>query len=142
MKNQIFNGLLLLLLTTIFCTCGPAHPEPIVYGKDQCAFCRMAIVDVNFGAELVTKKGRVMKYDAAECMANQLSKEAIDFQQLYAVPYDQPATLWPVDSLSFVIDDAFRSPMGANLVAFTPYGALPYQDVSLDWTAVTQRLFE
>ena len=142
MKNRILTGSMLLLLTTLLCTCGPAHPEPIAYGIDQCAFCRMAIVDVNYGSELVTQKGRVMKYDAAECMANHLASETIDFQQLYAVSYDQPSTLWPVDSLAFVIDASFRSPMGANMAAFSPGGALPHQSVSLTWAAVTKKLTE
>ena len=140
MINRMLTGGTLLLLMTLLCTCGPAHPEPISYGTDQCAFCMMAIVDVNYGSELVTKKGRIMKYDAAECLANHLSEEAIDYQQLYAVPYDQPSTLWPVDSLAFVIDSSFRSPMGANLAAFSAGGALPYQDVSLNWAAVTKKL--
>lgn len=140
MKYHILRGTVALLFTALLCTCGPAHPEPIVYGKDQCAFCRMAIVDVNFGSELVTDKGRVMKYDAAECMANQLAKEDLAAAALYAVPYDQPNSLLPVDSLTFLIDPEYRSPMGANLVAFSPSAAGPYRGRGLTWEEVVQKL--
>ena len=44
--------------------------EEINYGVDACAYCKMNIVDPKFGAELITKKGRVYKFDAIECMVN------------------------------------------------------------------------
>ncbi|NJC26978.1 nitrous oxide reductase accessory protein NosL [Neolewinella antarctica] len=140
MKNQVLSGFMSLLLTIFLCTCDRAHPVSIAYGMDQCEFCRMAIVEVNYGAELITEKGRVMKYDAAECMVNHLAQEEIAVQKLYAVPYDQPATLRPVDSLFFVIDASVRSPMGANLAAFSSEGALPKDVIPLDWATVAQML--
>jgi copper chaperone NosL len=54
--------------------CQPTGPDPIAFGKDQCHYCRMTIAEPNYGAELITEKGRVYKYDAAECMVNQLKE--------------------------------------------------------------------
>jgi len=45
------------------------EPDPIRYGKDACAHCKMTIMDKRFSAELITAKGKVFKFDAAECMA-------------------------------------------------------------------------
>jgi len=92
--------------------------EPINYGKDQCDYCRMNISDGNYGAEILTEKGRIYKYDAIECMVMHAEEEGFKNASFYAVPFDRPKTLKPVDSLSFIISKAYRSPMGANLAAF------------------------
>jgi len=139
MKPQNLFAILLILCLSLT-GCGPEHPEPIAYGEDQCAFCRMSIADRQFGAELVTDKGRVLKYDAAECMINQLGDDPLAYRQLYAVAYDRPGSLLPVDSLLFVIDPKFRSPMGADLAAFTRSGGTPHGMPGMDWSEVVQKV--
>src|SRR6056297_631088 len=111
----IFYGFLIAMLA---CTRG-TQPEPIDFGNDQCAYCRMTISDPQFGAELITDKGRISKYDAAECLVNYINESSPTYSQLYAVAYDQPKSLKPVGELHFVISSDFRIPMGANLVAFS-----------------------
>lgn len=93
-------------------------PEPIAFGEDQCAFCRMTIAEPTFGAELITDKGRVLKYDAAECLIDHLATDAPPHKQLLVIAYDNPRQLYPVDSLTFVIAPEYRSSMGANLAGF------------------------
>lgn len=129
-----------LLLALVFTSCGSDHPVAISYGEDQCAYCRMSIADRQYGAELITDKGRVLKYDAAECMINQLAEDPVAHQQLYAVPYDRPGSLLPVDSLRFVIDPRFRSPMGADLAAFSGSGGIPHGIPGMTWREVTEKL--
>jgi len=136
---------ILLLLALLLYSC-QSTPEPIEYGTDQCDFCRMTISNPKFGAELVTDKGRVLKYDAAECMAQQLGdpETAPAYENLYAVAFDDPRHLYPVDSLYFIISPDFRSPMGANLAAFSEPTALEekYQQQLLTWDEVVQNLNE
>ena len=48
--------------------CNP-KAEKINLGKDQCAECKMTIADPKFGAEIVTKKGKVYKFDDTHCIA-------------------------------------------------------------------------
>jgi copper chaperone NosL len=100
----------------------------------------MSIADQQYGSELITDKGRVLKYDAAECMVNQLVKESVAYQRLYAVPYDEPETLKPVDSLIFVIDQQFRSPMGASLAAFSVAGNMPKGAEWISWEDLVTKL--
>jgi copper chaperone NosL len=102
----------------------------------------MTIADPKFGAELITDKGRIYKYDAAECVVNQLAEEATRYQMLLGVAYNDPKQLFPVDSLLFVISPVYRSPMGANLAAF--YRPAP-QDLGpdaqlLSWKEVRRTL--
>ncbi len=62
---------LIFLVSQLLSSCQP-RPEPIHYGQDACDFCRMTIVDKQHAAQMVTEKGRVYKYDAIECMLNDL----------------------------------------------------------------------
>lgn len=109
--------LMTVLLTAFSFGCSTG-PEPIVFGKDQCAFCKMTIADPGFGGELVTDKGRIYKFDATECMVDYVYENDIEFSDKLVIAFDDPKKLHPVDSLSFVIDEKYKSPMGANLAAF------------------------
>ena len=83
----------LMLITGLSCS---TDPEPISFGVDQCTLCRMNISDSKFGAEIVTKKGKIFKYDAAECMLNAMNMEKISFGDaagFYAVDAANPKQL-------------------------------------------------
>ena len=57
----------LLSLALLVASCAP-KAEPIDYGKEECAFCKMTIVSPQFASEVVTQKSKAFKYDAVECM--------------------------------------------------------------------------
>lgn len=104
----------------------------------------MSISDQKFGAELVTDKGRILKYDAAECLVAHLSDGAPPHQALLAVPYDSPGSLTKVEDLNFLISEDYTSPMGANLVAWSEEFNVPEKHLSdlLDWEEIVKRLAE
>ncbi|MCB0396459.1 MAG: copper-binding protein [Flavobacteriales bacterium] len=128
-------ALTFFLCGTIMLAC-TTRPEQINYGKDQCAFCKMTIAELKFGAELVTDKGRIFKYDAIECLLRHIHDDALSYQNLLVVGYDTPKQLHPIDSLIFVNSPNYKSPMGANLAAFFHKNALPESERSkvLEWT--------
>lgn len=128
MKQQ----LLLFIALALFAVSCSQTPEPINFGKDQCTFCKMSISDPKYGAELVTDKGRVHKYDALECMINDLNTNNPAYSNLYAIAYDKPEQLILVDSLVFVISPEYKSPMGANLASFTTENA-PAAERKMVW---------
>lgn len=133
-------GLFASLILVIACV--QNRPHPIAYGKDQCVYCKMTISDQKFGAAVVTQKGRTYYYDAAECTIDHLAEDAVAPHDIYAVGYNDPGILHPVDSLIFVISNEFRSPMGANLAAFVKedLDALAVPGERLDWQQVRERL--
>lgn len=116
MKITLFLSALLILT---LCTSCAIEPEEISYGKDACNFCKMAIVETKYGAEIVTKKGKVFKYDAIECMINEIKKRDVTEIGLFLVTdYDNPKKLIDATQATYLICDQLRSPMGANLSAF------------------------
>jgi copper chaperone NosL len=76
----------------------------------------MTIVEQQYGAEVVTTKGRVYVFDAIECMVN-FSQENTDmkFAHLLVNHYTDPGNLNDATTSTFLISKALPSPMGAFL---------------------------
>lgn len=112
-----------LILSCLVLACTPKQ-EAIAYGENDCSFCKMTIVDKIHGAEFVTTKGKVYKYDAVECMVRTL----IDWEgpeiELYLVNhFETPAELIDARKATFLISKELPSPMGGFLTAFKTDGA-------------------
>jgi copper chaperone NosL len=110
------KNLLYLLISVLFISCS-TDPEPIDYGNEACAFCEMTIVDRSFSAQAVSEKGKQFKYDAIECMVNDLHDhtEAMALQQV--ANFSHPGNMIAVEQALFLVNDSINSPMGANLAA-------------------------
>ena len=108
-----------IVLLGILSSCS-VEPQAIQYGNDACHFCKMTIVDKQHAAEAVTAKGKVFKYDAGECLINDLKqKEDVEMAFLLVNDYANPGDLVDVNSATFLISENIKSPMGANLTAFS-----------------------
>ncbi len=113
MKNLITLFSLLLLFTSC-----QIRPKEINYGEDNCHYCSMTIVDRQHAAEMVTHKGKVYKFDAAECMINSLSEMDPESIALFLVTdYSEPEQLIDAKTATFIISPEIPSPMRANLSA-------------------------
>ena len=109
-----FIGIFILLLT-ISCK---VEPESIVYGKDQCSFCMMNIVDKTHASQYVTKKGKQFKFDAVECLVNDLNqKNEEDLAIILVANYGNPGEMIDAKSATYLISSAIKSPMGVILSA-------------------------
>lgn len=117
MKNTfLYFGLFFLLILS---SC-KVEPEPINYGKDQCHFCKMNIVDKQHAAQMVTSKGKQFKYDAIECMVNELNKNGnIDDIAVLRVSDYGLGVMTDAKTATYLISEKIKSPMGANLSAFS-----------------------
>lgn len=105
-------------LVVVLASCS-IKPEPIQYGMDGCSFCSMTIVDRQHASEYVTKKVKAFKFDATECMMNQLKEVNRDDIALYLVTdYANPGEWVDATKASYLISENIPSPMGAYLSAF------------------------
>lgn len=114
------------IIQTIFClpllalvSCNRDF-EPIDYGKDACADCKMTIVDNKFAAELIDKKGKVFKFDDMLCLKNYIANHpGNETGSVYIEEYlgnlDKPLNAL---TAVYLQHDFFRSPMNGNYAAF------------------------
>jgi len=115
MKNLIWS--IVFILCIIGCS---VSPQPMEYGVDVCYYCSMTVVDQQHGAQLVTAKGRAYKFDAIECMINQMKEMEDTEMGLFLInDYRNPGKLIDATSATFLISPGIPSPMGANLSGFS-----------------------
>lgn len=111
--------LLQLVLGIAYLSSCTSEPKPIQYGNDGCHYCKMTIVDKIHGAEIVTKKGKIYKFDAMECMLNftdDFGEGEIKLQ--LTNHFETPEELINSENSYFLISKKLPSPMGANLTSF------------------------
>ena len=78
-------------------------------------------MDNKFGAEIITKKGKIYKFDAAECMLMFVKQGKIKDEEVgtYLVTdASKPAQFTDAKTSSYLISENFPSPMGANLSTY------------------------
>jgi copper chaperone NosL len=110
---------LLLSFLVLFLASCTVEPEPIQYGKDECHFCKMGIVDAQHGAELVNTHGKCFKFDAIECMVQFLhANPTKEFGMFLVNDYSNPGALIDAQVAHFLVSKEIPSPMGADLSAF------------------------
>ena len=76
---NIKHHLIAFILTgALAASCGRKKPEPIAYGKDSCSECKMTIIDPKFGGEIISKKGKIFKFDDTHCLAKFMERRGIE----------------------------------------------------------------
>ncbi|HXH17978.1 MAG TPA: nitrous oxide reductase accessory protein NosL [Chitinophagales bacterium] len=97
------------------------QPQPIVFGEDQCHHCKMTIADKRYGAEIVTRKGKVFKYDAIECLVSSIYKDesidTSDIHSLWVIDFSEPGKLTDATQCLYLQSYDLPSPMGMFLTA-------------------------
>lgn len=114
-------GILLIGSTFMLGSCSKG-PEPIVSGKDQCAFCKMTITDARFAGELVTEKGRIYKFDDVVCLHDYIEANNStigDSIQLYVTDFENPDILLHYKNAHYFSSEYLNSPMRGNVAAFS-----------------------
>jgi copper chaperone NosL len=126
----------------VFCISCTVSPAKIEYGKDACSFCDMTIVDKTHAAQVVTKKGKPYKYDAVECLINDLAqKKENSFAYILATDFSIPEKLIPVKTATFLISTEIKSPMGANLSVFAnKEQAKHFKGKLFNWEGIKQEI--
>lgn len=114
------RSIFFVLTVVLFMASCNSEPEPIEFGKDNCEFCKMTIMDKKFGAELINPKGKALKFDAIECMVA-YNKVNEDFkpEKYLAVNYETTVELIDAEQAFFLQGENVHSPMGGNIAAFS-----------------------
>jgi copper chaperone NosL len=110
------SALLIPFLLLAGCESGP---QPIDYGKDECAECNMTLVDKHYGTELVTTKGKVFKFDDVNCMIEFARRDpAKHAGTLHVIDFNTPNQFIPAENAVYLHHKKLRSPMRGDVAAF------------------------
>ena len=111
---------LFLAATILFTSCSKGY-KPIDYGSDGCAHCKMTIMDARFGAEIVTGKGKVFKFDDILCLKQYLEEKNIEDEHLmiFVEKYnEQQNDVTDATQAVYIKHESFASPMNGDYAAF------------------------
>ena len=112
------KSLISLTLIILIASCNQS-PKEISYGHEACSFCKMQIMDNRFASQIVTPKGKAIKFDAIECMINYSKTEDQEGSKYYVSDYSSPGIFVEASDAFFLKSQQVPSPMGANLSAYS-----------------------
>jgi copper chaperone NosL len=119
-KTRSALHILSISIFLFFISCS-TEPEPLNFGKDVCHFCKMTLMDKKFGAELVTKKGKVYKFDDMNCFLNFYNSGAEateNFEHTLVVDFSGAGKLIDATHAFYIKSPEIRSPMDGQVAAF------------------------
>lgn len=124
---KTIQATILMTVLLLFITACSQEPATIHYGSDECQHCKMMITDNRFAAQLVTEKGKALKFDAIECLAayKENNSKELKAAKLWVSNYESPGEWLAVPKAQFVKSEVINSPMGASLLA------LPSEDAAI-----------
>jgi copper chaperone NosL len=131
-RSLVFAPMFIFYLTS--CS---VEPEPLKFGSDQCHSCKMTLVDKKFGAEIVTNKGKIYKFDDVNCMINFFNQWNVaeqEMQHLLVVDFSQSEKLMDARNALYIKSEMVKSPMAANVAAFEKKESL--DQFNKDWKGI------
>ncbi|MFN3528869.1 MAG: hypothetical protein ACK417_02980 [Bacteroidia bacterium] len=139
--------LLCFLGVVLLWSCDP-QPRPIEFGKDACNHCKMIISDPRYGAELVTKKGKIFVFDDLNCYWSFRQQQGFTEEEIahsVVFVFNEPQTYVEAGQACFLYAEGIRSPMASGFAAFSSSEACNehrsnWQAVRMSWSDVRQKL--
>lgn len=135
-------------LALLFSNCTVGQPE-IRYGQEECAHCRMNVVDAKFAAAVQTTKGRNYVFDAPECMVPFVGPKGHLVEEevagWYVSDFSHPGELIDAKTAFYLHSPQLKSPMRGNVAAFSSEAdrkeaSVHFPGTLMDWAQV-KKLF-
>ena len=121
MKMKLSSALVTSFILFFLASCS-SRPEPLKIGTDTCHLCKMGIADPKFGSEIITKKGKVYKFDDMGCMIRFMKAGGVDEKSIMrtiVLNYENPNEFIDAEKAVLLSSELTKSPMGFNLAAFS-----------------------
>lgn len=121
--NSHFLKSVPVLLALILASCAvDDKPQTIEAGKENCTSCSMQIVDMKFACEIITNKGKALKFDDLSCLFHYIGSGKIaekDVLRMYVSDYENPDSLIDLKTANLVLGYDIQSPMNGGVAAFS-----------------------
>lgn len=116
-KFTVVASLFFVLPAMFFLISCTTKPSPFVSGQDECHVCKMGLADFRFGGEIITKKGKVYKFDDLRCMISYIKSgtmEEKDISITLTMNFNKPNEFIDVKKAWYLVSPEIRSPMSSN----------------------------
>lgn len=137
---------LLLLLLPLLGSCARREPRPFALREENCGYCRMTISDPRFGGEFVRDNGRVVAFDAIECLASYVRENAAAHGTPYVIDFRHPGRFVKASEAVFLRSSDRSSPMGPGVIAVSARDAAAAQrelgGTQMRWSDVLSMVHE
>lgn len=134
------------LATAVFLSSCNASTSPIVLGKDNCSYCKMPFGNARFGAELISSKGKIYKFDDAHCLKSFMSESGkpTNNAKIYFVDFSGNHSFIEAQKALYLKSEALRTPMNGNIAAFQSEDSIQaakqkFGGTSLTWNEIIQK---
>jgi copper chaperone NosL len=115
-----FPRLALTGLLIVNAGCGSKEIKPIdIAPGDRCAYCRMAISDQRFAAEIISDQGEAFKFDDIGCLEEFFKSKDPTLKVATVFYKDYLTKAWIPVTRATVVETGVSTPMGSGKVAFT-----------------------
>lgn len=114
------KNLVLFILIAIVASCNN-DPKIINYGKDNCDFCKMTIMDDRFPAQCFSKKGKYFKFDDVHCLVEFIRNGGVwsnEIDRIYFADFLNKGKWITPDKAYLLKSEMIKSPMGSNIAVF------------------------
>ena len=108
----------------VFANCQKRTVEPVaIASEDMCSYCKMAISEKQYAAELIDSDGQVFKFDDIGCLLNFMKKRSINVSgaSLFVMDFNQRQWV-KADNAYYLRSPDVTTPMNGGIIAFKDQG--------------------
>ena len=110
----------LIIGVSVLANCQKQSVAPVALAaEDMCSYCRMAISEKRYAAELIDSEGEVFKFDDIGCMANfvKSKKNSATTVAYFAMDFNERQWIKAEDAY-FVRSSELTTPMNGEIIGF------------------------
>ena len=110
----------LIVGVVVFANCQKRTVKPVaIASEDMCSYCKMAISQKQYAAELIDSDSQVLKFDDIGCLLNFIKKGSINVSgaSLFVMDFDQRQWI-KADNAYYVRSSDVTTPMNGGIIAF------------------------
>jgi copper chaperone NosL len=104
----------------VFANCQKRTVEPVAIApEDMCSYCKMAISEKQYAAELIDGEGQPSKFDDIGCLLNFIKKRSVSVSaaSFFVMDFDQRQWI-KAESAYYVRSSELTTPMNGAIIAF------------------------
>ena len=104
----------------VFANCQKRTVEPVAIApEDMCSYCKMAISEKQYAAELIDSEGQAFKFDDIGCMVNFVKKRKDSAKTAAYFVMDFENREWvKAENAYYVRSSELTTPMNGGIIAF------------------------